>query len=215
MHSASHTPVLRMLGHAAYVPTFDAMRAFTDARTADTPDEFWVVEHPPVFTLGIGADPSHVLTPHEIPVVQTDRGGEVTYHGPGQAVIYLLLDLPRRKLMVRQLVRLMEQALIEQLADWGITAERREAAPGVYVGATKIAALGLKITRGCSYHGLSLNVDMDLAPFGLINPCGYEGLVCSQLKDFGFTLGVDAVLAQLAARIEALLDEQFPLMAAQ
>ncbi|MGZ5819458.1 MAG: lipoyl(octanoyl) transferase LipB, partial [Burkholderiaceae bacterium] len=186
MHFASSSPVLRVLGRAEYAPTFDAMRAFTDARTADTPDEIWIVEHPPVFTLGLGADAAHVLDAHDIPVVQTDRGGEVTYHGPGQVVLYLLMDLRRRKadarLFAREFVNNIEQAVIDTLAAYNLTSERKPGAPGIYVSdsawqGAKIAALGLKIrANGCTYHGVSLNVAMDLTPFSWINPCGYEGL---------------------------------------
>ncbi|MGZ3253773.1 MAG: lipoyl(octanoyl) transferase LipB [Burkholderiaceae bacterium] len=200
MHFASSSPVLRVLGRAEYAPTFDAMRAFTDARTADTPDEIWIVEHPPVFTLGLGADAAHVLEPHDIPVVQTDRGGEVTYHGPGQVVIYLLMDLRRRKedarLFAREFVNNIEQAVIDTLAAYNLTSERKPGAPGIYVSdgawqGAKIAALGLKIrANGCTYHGVSLNVAMDLTPFSWINPCGYEGLATVDLK----TLGVDIAL---------------------
>lgn len=200
MHSAIFPPILRILGHAEYVPTFDAMRAFTDARTAGTPDEIWIVEHPPVFTLGLGADASHVLDSHDIPVVQTDRGGEVTYHGPGQVVMYLLMDLRRRKedarLFAREFVNNIEHAVIDTLAGYNLTSERKPGAPGIYVSGgawqgAKIAALGLKIRgNGCTYHGVSLNVAMDLTPFSWINPCGYEGLVTVDMK----TLGVDITL---------------------
>jgi lipoyl(octanoyl) transferase len=197
-----------MLGHAEYVPTFDAMRAFTDARTADTPDEFWVVEHPPVFTLGIGADPSHVLTPHEIPVVQTDRGGEVTYHGPGQVVIYLLMDLRRgERMFAREFVHNIEQAVIDTLGAYNLAGERKSGAPGIYVAdgawqGAKIAALGLKIRgNGCTYHGVSLNVEMDLTPFSWINPCGYEGLATVDMKTLGVDIPVQDVQLALADKL--------------
>jgi lipoyl(octanoyl) transferase len=167
-----------------------------------------LLQHPPVYTLGLAGKTEHLLEPSEVPVVKIDRGGQITYHGHGQAVIYLLIDLHRRKLMVRQLVRLIEQALIDVLADWGITAVRRDGAPGVYVGEAKIAALGLKISRGCSYHGLALNVDMDLAPFERINPCGYEGLVCTQVHDLGVDVTVEQAHARLAERLAALLQAQ-------
>jgi lipoyl(octanoyl) transferase len=201
-HSSLLTRVLDM---AEYMPTWRAMQAFTGERGPETPDELWLLQHPPVYTLGLAGKPEHLLEPSEIPVVKIDRGGQITYHGPGQAVIYLLIDLHRRKLMVRQMVRLLEQALIDVLAGWGITAERRDGAPGVYVGEAKIAALGLKISRGCSYHGLALNVDMDLSPFERINPCGYEGLVCTQLRDLGVMATVDEAHARLAARLNELL----------
>lgn len=204
MHSAISSPVVRVLGHAEYVPTFDAMRAFTDARTVETPDEIWIVEHPPVFTLGIGADPSHVLNAHDVPVVQTDRGGEVTYHGPGQAVIYLLMDLRRgNRLYAREFVNNIEQAVIDTLGAYNLTGERKQGAPGIYMAdgkwqGAKIAALGLKIRgNGCTYHGVSLNVAMDLTPFSWINPCGYEGLATIDMR----TLGVDAKLSDVQAAL--------------
>ncbi|MBK7899588.1 MAG: lipoyl(octanoyl) transferase LipB [Azonexus sp.] len=186
-HSAL-APVVRRLGLADYVPTFDAMRAFTAARTAETPDELWIVEHPPVYTLGQAGKPEHILRDVGIPIVPIDRGGQVTYHGPGQVVIYILLDLTRRKLKVRELVNSIEQAVIDFLADSHVTAERRDGAPGVYVGEAKIAALGLRIRNGRSYHGVSLNVDMDLSPFAAINPCGYPGLKVIQTKDLNLPL---------------------------
>ncbi len=175
--------IVRTLGRADYAPTFAAMQEFTAARDADTPDELWICEHPPVFTQGLSGRPEHLLSDIGIPVVQIDRGGQITYHGPGQAVVYVLLDLRRRGLMVRELVHRLEQAVIDLLAERRIAAARREGAPGVYVGDAKIAALGLRIRHGCSYHGVSLNVDMDLAPFAAINPCGYPGLQVTQLRD--------------------------------
>lgn len=188
---------IRHLGRVAYEPTFTAMREFTEGRTPATPDEIWVVEHDPVFTLGLAADPSNVLNAQGIPVVQTDRGGEVTYHGPGQAVIYLLIDLRRRrpeeKMYVREFVRRIEQSVIDMLAEHNLTGERKEGAPGIYIAQTgaKIAALGLKVrSNGCTYHGMALNVAMDLAPFAAINPCGYAGLDVVDLK----TMGVDIAL---------------------
>ena len=187
--------VVRDLGRADYVPTWEAMQAFTAQRSPETPDELWQVEHPPVYTLGQAGKPEHVLRDIGIPLVKIDRGGQVTYHGPGQAVVYLLLDLPRRGLKVRELVNRIEQAVIDFLAEHGITAERHDGAPGVYVGPAKVAALGLRIKNGCSYHGVSLNVDMDLSPFLAINPCGYAGMPVTQLKD----LGVDLTLPQAAA----------------
>ena len=174
--------VVKHLGLTAYAETFAAMRAFTLARDADTVDEIWFTEHEPVYTLGLAGKPAHVLNPRAIPVVQADRGGQVTYHGPGQLIGYLLLDLKRRDLKVRELVRLIEDAVIATLADFGVAGHRRAGMPGVYVGSAKIAALGLKVKNGCSYHGVSLNVDMDLAPFAGINPCGYENLEVTQLK---------------------------------
>ena len=197
------SPDLVHRGREPYQASFDAMRAYTDARTAATPDQLWIVEHPPVYTLGLAADPSHVLNPHEIPVIQTDRGGEVTYHGPGQVVIYLLMDLKRRqrdaRLFAREFVWNIEQSVVETLAAYNLAGERRAGAPGIYIAdgdwrGAKIAALGLKIRgNGCTYHGVSLNVAMDLAPFGWINPCGYAGLATVDMK----TLGVDAPLADV------------------
>ena len=168
--------LVKQLGRVEYEPTWQAMMAFTSARQAETPDELWIVEHPPVYTLGQAGKPEHILQDVGIPIVKIDRGGQVTYHCPGQVVIYLLLDLARRKIKVRELVTAIEQAVIDFLAAHSIAAERRDGAPGVYVGDAKIAALGLKIKNGCSYHGLSLNVDMDLSPYTAINPCGYAGL---------------------------------------
>jgi len=197
------SPDLVHRGREPYQASFDAMRAYTDARTAGSPDQLWIVEHPPVYTLGLAADPSHVLDPHDIPVIQTDRGGEVTYHGPGQVVIYLLMDLKRRqrdaRLFAREFVWNIEQSVVETLAAYNLAGERRAGAPGIYLAdgdwrGAKIAALGLKIRgNGCTYHGVSLNVSMDLAPFGWINPCGYAGLATVDMK----TLGVDAPLADV------------------
>lgn len=178
-------PVLRRLGRVDYVPTWHAMQAFTAARTPDAPDELWLVEHPPVFTQGQAGRPEHVLADLGIPVVPIDRGGQVTYHGPGQVVVYVLLDLRRRGYGVKGLVARLEQAVIDLLAELGVAADRRPGAPGVYVGEAKIAALGLRIRNGCSYHGVSLNVDMDLTPFTAINPCGYAGLPVTQTRDLG------------------------------
>ena len=202
------SPVIRNLGRADYEPVFRDMRSSTDARTADTPDELWIVEHPPVYTLGLGADVAHVLAPHGIPVVQTDRGGEVTFHGPGQAVVYLLMDLRRNKpggkLFARQFVHKIEQSVIDVLAAYNLAGERIEGAPGIYMAdgpkkGAKIAALGLKVRgNGCTYHGVSLNVDMDLAPFGWINPCGYAGLETVDMKSMGASAALPEVQRQLA-----------------
>ena len=198
--------LIRRLGRADYQATWDAMRAFTDARTPATEDELWVCEHAPVFTQGIAGKEEHLLlNPTGIPVVKTDRGGQITYHGPGQLVAYLLLDLPRRRLKVRELVHLMEQAIIDTLADYGLAAQRKDGAPGVYIAGDKIAALGLRVRNGCSYHGLAINVDADLAPFGWINPCGYEGLKTIRMKDFGIDASVDAVGERLLGHLQALL----------
>ncbi|MDQ8020762.1 MAG: lipoyl(octanoyl) transferase LipB [Moraxellaceae bacterium] len=202
---------VRQLGTTDYAPTWQAMQAFTASRGPETPDELWLLQHPPVYTLGLAGKPEHLLQASEVPVVKIDRGGQITYHGPGQAMVYLLIDLHRRNLKVRELVRLMEQALIDVLAGWDIVAERREGAPGVYVGEAKIAALGLKISRGCSYHGLALNVDMDLSPFGRINPCGYEGLATTQLAALGVQVSVDEAHAALSAALQHLLEAGYPL----
>ncbi len=191
-------PVVKRLGRVDYEPTFQAMQDFTATRTAETPDELWVVEHPPVYTLGQAGKPEHILRDIGIPLVKIDRGGQVTYHGPGQVVIYLLLDLPRLKIKVRELVTTIEQAVIDLLAEYSVTAERRDGAPGVYVGDAKIAALGLRIRNGCSYHGVSLNVDMDLSPFDVINPCGYAGLRVIQTKDLNIPLTAHEAGEQLS-----------------
>jgi len=185
-----------------YEKTWREMQSFTAARNADTPDELWHVEHPPVYTLGVAAKPEHLpRTDNGIPLVKTDRGGQITYHGPGQIVIYALLDLRRRNLGVRALVRRLEQAVIELLEGYGIDASGREDAPGVYVADAKIAALGLRVRNGCCYHGLSLNVEMDLTPFATINPCGYPGLEVTQLRDLGVSDPTDAIAEKLLYRL--------------
>lgn len=176
---------IRRLGRQPYAATWKAMSAFTDNRTADTVDEFWLLEHDPVFTLGQAGKMEHVLAPGEIPVVPVDRGGQVTYHGPGQIVGYPLVDLRRAGVGVRELVDRIEQAIIDTLARWNIGGARVEGAPGVYVGGAKVAALGLRVRRGCSFHGLAFNVAMDLEPFHRINPCGYKGLAVTQVLDLG------------------------------
>jgi len=207
---------IRHLGRVAYEPTFAAMRVFTDTRTPETPDEIWVVEHDPVFTLGLAADPSHVLRAQGIPVVQTDRGGEVTYHGPGQVVIYLLMDLRRRrpeeKMYVREFVRRIEQSVIDMLAEHNLTGERKEGAPGIYMAqagaktGAKIAALGLKVrSNGCTYHGMALNVAMDLAPFAAINPCGYAGLDVVDLKAMGINISLHQAQLALVEQLQKSL----------
>jgi lipoyl(octanoyl) transferase len=186
-------PLIRWLGRVGYEPTWRAMQQFTDTRGAETPDEIWLLEHEPVFTLGMNADPSHVLAAGDIPVIQIDRGGQVTYHGPGQLVIYPLIDVRRSGLGVRSLVTALERAVIDYAASFGIRAECRANAPGVYVDGRKLASVGLRIRRGGSYHGLALNVDMDLAPFGRINPCGYAGLQMTQLSMLGGPREVEQV----------------------
>lgn len=197
--------ILRPLGRVDYAATFAAMKEFTAARDESTADELWLCEHPPVFTQGLSGKPEHLLRDIGIPVVQIDRGGQITYHGPGQVVAYLLLDLRRRNLKVRELVQRIEQAVIDLLADYQIEAVRKENAPGVYVSGAKVAALGLRIKNGCSYHGVSLNVDMDLTPFSAINPCGYEGLAVTQLRDLGVGGDTAQVGRQLAAHLERQL----------
>ena len=198
--------VVRRLGLVAYEPSWEAMREYTARRDESCPDELWLLEHPPTYTLGQAGKPEHLLRETEIPLVKIDRGGQITYHGPGQVVAYLMLDLRRRNLKVREMVHRIEQALIDCLADYRLEARRKSGAPGVYIGEDKIAALGLRVRNGCSYHGLALNVDMDLAPFTWINPCGYSGLKTIQLKDFGVTDGVDTV----AGRLLGHLLRQFP-----
>ncbi len=198
--------IVKRLGLVEYAPALEAMRVVTAQRGADTPDELWLLQHPPVYTLGQAGKPEHLLqNPANIPLVHIDRGGQITYHGPGQLVAYLLLDLPRRRLKVRELVNLMEQAIIDTLAAYGIEAERKDGAPGVYVAGDKIAALGLRVRNGCSYHGLAINVDADLAPFGWINPCGYEGLKTIRMKDFGVDAGVEQVGEVLLGHLQRLL----------
>jgi lipoyl(octanoyl) transferase len=185
-HIAAADVRVRRLGRAEYEPTWRAMQAFTAQRAADAADEVWLLEHPPVYTLGFAGRAEHLpRAANGIPVVKTDRGGQITYHGPGQVVLYLLLDLRRRGLSVRPLVRIMEQAVIDLLAANGIAAAGRNEAPGVYVDGAKIAALGLRIRNNCCYHGIAFNVDMDLAPFRAIDPCGYPGLAVTQARDLG------------------------------
>ena len=174
---------VRHLGQVEYQPTWLDMQRFTAERDAETSDEIWLCQHPPVFTLGLAGKPEHLLRDIGVPVVKIDRGGQITYHGPGQLVVYLLLDLKRRKLGVRELVTRIEQALINLLDEYGIAAERLAGAPGVYVQGAKIAALGLRIKNGCCFHGLSLNVDMDLSPYAAINPCGHAGMAVTRLRD--------------------------------
>lgn len=195
------TPRVRHLGTVDYEVVWQAMRAFTEVREERTADELWFAEHPPVYTLGLAARLEHVLAPGSIPVVQTDRGGQVTYHGPGQLLTYVLFDLKRAGFGIRQLVTTLEQAVIDVLASYGIAAERRARAPGVYVDGAKIAALGLRVRRGRSYHGIALNIDLDLAPFQGIDPCGYPGLRVTRLCD----LGIVATPRAVADRLEQYL----------
>ncbi len=191
-------PLIHALGLVDYQATWEAMKRFTAERTADTRDEIWLLQHPPTFTQGLAGKPEHLLFNSEIPVVKIDRGGQITYHGPGQIVAYLLLDLRRWHIGVRDLVRLMEQAVIDVLGRFGVAAQGREDAPGVYVGAAKIASLGLKIKNGYCYHGLAFNVDMDLTPFSYINPCGYAGLQVTQACELGITASLQELQSLLA-----------------
>ncbi len=197
----STAPVLRYLGQVDYEPTWRAMQRFTDKRDEQTLDEIWFLEHPPVFTLGLNGKPEHVLAAGEIPVVQIDRGGQVTYHGPGQLVVYPLLDLRRHKLGVRDLVMALENAVIRTAGEFGIAAAAKREAPGVYVDDCKLASVGLRIRRGCTYHGLAFNVAMDLQPFLRINPCGYQGLQVVDLTSLGVTASLQAVANVLAPNL--------------
>jgi lipoyl(octanoyl) transferase len=199
--SRNLNPVIRTLGLVDYRPTWQEMKRFTDERTTQTRDEIWLVQHPPVFTQGLAGLPEHLLFSSDIPVVKIDRGGQITYHGPGQIIAYLLLDLRRWKLNVRELVNLMEQSVVDLLKNYGVTAQGRPDAPGVYVANAKIASLGLKIKKGCCYHGLSLNVDMNLTPFNYINPCGYAGLRVTQCTELGITAGLNELQAQLTQNL--------------
>lgn len=204
--------IVRQLGRADYESTLTAMMDFTATRSAETPDELWVVEHPPVFTLGQAGKPEHLLRDTGIPLVKIDRGGQITYHGPGQVVVYLLINLSRRKLKVRELVSCIEQAVIDCLAELGVTADRHAGAPGVYVGKdetlAKVAALGLRVRNGCCYHGVSLNVDMDLSPFSAINPCGYAGMAVTQTKDLGIALTPPQAAEVLTRHLIAQLEQK-------
>jgi len=219
------TAAIHRLGLVAYEPTFAAMRAFTEARTPDTPDELWVCEHPPVYTQGLAGKPEHLLDAHGIPVVQANRGGQVTYHGPGQVVVYPLIDLRRLNIYVKEYVYRLEQSLIKTLERFGVTGHRVAGAPGIYVrladpfghaaltgpradpfeGLGKIAALGIKVSRHCTYHGVALNVAMDLQPFDGINPCGYAGLTTVDLSTIGVQVSRDEVAEVLAAKLASFL----------
>lgn len=185
-------PEIKDLQYADYATVWESMRAYTDQRDNLSPDALWLVEHPPVYTQGQAGKPEHLLNPNDIPVIQTDRGGQITYHGPGQLVVYFLLDIKRLDISVRTLVYRLEQAIIDMLSSFGIAATRREHAPGVYCAEAKIASLGLRVRKGFTYHGLALNINMDLTPFTHINPCGYQGLVMTQMADFvpGITVEV-------------------------
>jgi lipoyl(octanoyl) transferase len=197
--------IARNLGLVAYEPTWRAMQAFTRSREAAAPDQLWLAEHPPVYTLGLAGRPEHVLDPGRIPVVKTDRGGQVTYHGPGQVVAYPLMDLRRAGYGVREMVRRLEQAVIDLLALHGIAGERRAGMPGVYVRGAKIAAVGLRVSRGCTYHGLALNARVDLEPFSRIDPCGYPGLATTRLADLGVGDNVASVRESLTRTLQKCL----------
>ena len=203
---SGHRLIVRRLGRVPYEETAAAMRSFTAARADGTPCELWLLEHPPVFTLGQGGRTEHLIDPGGIPVVRSDRGGQVTYHGPGQLVAYTLFDLLRLGIGVRSLVSTLEQGVIRVLSDHGIRGERRDKAPGVYVEDAKIASVGLRVRRGRCYHGLSFNVDMDLAPFERINPCGYPGLRVTQCRDLGIALDVGQAGSNVATALCDLLD---------
>jgi lipoyl(octanoyl) transferase len=210
------TPHIHSLGLVEYLPTWEAMKKFTAERTPDgripgTRDEIWLVQHPPVYTQGLAGKPEHLLHDTGIPVVKIDRGGQITYHGPGQIIAYLLLDLRHWKINVRELVSLMEQAVIDLLGEFGVAAQARKDAPGVYVADAKIASLGLKIKHGCCYHGLALNVDMDLTPFSNINPCGYAGLRVTQCRELGITAEFEELQALLAQNLIHGLQGHFAL----
>jgi lipoyl(octanoyl) transferase len=208
--------LVKQLGLADYESTYQAMRDFTQQRDSETPDEIWILEHSPVFTLGLAGNPGNLHSPsNQIPLIQVDRGGEITYHGPGQIVVYLLLDLRRLGIFVKELVSRIEQALIDTLADFGIQAERHPGAPGIYVGmqssialeyrGAKIAALGLKVSKGCSYHGLALNVSTDLEAFGRIHPCGYEGLKTVDMQSLGIKDNIDIISQTLLGHLQKQL----------
>ena len=201
MEIDSHQAVVRHLGLVEYEPTWRAMQAFTAQRSPDTPDEIWLLEHPPVYTQGQAGKPEHLIAATDIPIIPIDRGGQITYHGPGQVVAYVLVDLRRRGYGIRELVTRMEQAVMDLLAVQGVTATRQAGAPGVYVEGAKIAALGLRVKHGCTYHGLALNVDMDLGPFAAINPCGYAGMVVTDCCSLGLALNAAEAEQFLAAAL--------------
>ena len=197
--------IIRELGQREYEPVWHEMQTFNQTRDQQTKDELWIVEHPPVFTLGLNGKNEHILDAGNIPVIEVDRGGQVTYHGPGQLVIYPLLNIERRKIGVRQLVSILEQTVIDLLSSYNIHAQSRSDAPGVYVNDAKIAALGLRIKRCCSYHGLSLNINMDLEPFSRINPCGYAGMAVTQCSDLGIHDSFDSISQNLVALLSKSL----------
>jgi len=208
-HNSDSDILVRHLGVQDYETIWREMQQFTDLRDENTADEIWLLEHPPVFTLGLNGKREHILDAGDIPVIQCDRGGQVTYHGPGQLIVYLLLDLKRRNLGIKQLVNEIEQAIIDLLANTGIKSQRRNKAPGIYIRESKIAALGLRIRRGCCYHGLSLNIDMDLEPFTRINPCGFPNLKAIQLKDLFPGATIEQTSAGLLEHLLNQLETQF------
>ncbi len=198
---------LKKFGILDYEETYLAMRNFNEQRDSDTEDEIWLLEHPPVYTLGLSDKTEHLIHTANIPVVKTDRGGQVTYHGPGQLIAYLLIDLKRRPYAIKELVSLIESSIIEYLEDCGVKSERKAGAPGVYIKGEKIAALGVRVRRGCTYHGLALNIDMDLNPYSGINPCGYKGLVCTQLVNHKKDITLAMVKEKLPAYLLKHLDK--------
>lgn len=195
------------LGLQEYETTFQAMRDFNETRDSDTEDEIWLLEHYPVYTLGLSDKTEHLLNTGDIPVVKTDRGGQVTYHGPGQLIVYLLIDLKRRPYAIKKLVLLIESSIMEYLDECGIKSERKAGAPGVYINGEKIAALGIRVRNHCTYHGLAINIDMDLKPFEGINPCGYEGLVCTQMINFKNDITVSEVMKHFPEHLLKYLDQ--------
>jgi len=201
----SVAPTIQLLGQVPYELIWQRMRDFTDQRDEATPDEFWFLQHPPIFTQGLAGLASHLLAPGDIPVIKVDRGGQVTYHGPGQWVVYTLLDLRRLGVGIRELVSALERSIIHTLADYGVAANARREAPGVYVNHAKIASVGLRVRRGCCFHGIALNVDMDLAPFQRINPCGYPGLAITQLTDLVGSVDMEDVRHHLQSALFAEL----------
>lgn len=200
--------IVRRLGKVEYEPTWRRMQDFTATRDENTEDEIWLLEHPPVFTQGQSGKAEHLLRDVGVPVINIDRGGQITYHGPGQLIAYLLIDLRRSDIKVREMVRKMEQALIDLLAEYSITASRLAGAPGVYVDEAKIAALGLRVKNGCSFHGLALNIDMDLSPYQAINPCGYVGMAVTQMKNFGVADDLLSIADRLVKQLEAQLETE-------
>lgn len=202
---SNNAPIIKQLGQVPYLETWQAMRSFTDTRTDNTPDELWVLEHDAVFTQGQAGKAEHILNPGNIPVVQADRGGQVTYHGPGQLVIYTLIDLKRLKLSIRDVVTAVEQSVIALLREEGVQANARCDAPGVYVNGAKICSIGLRVRKGRTYHGLAFNVNMDLTPFSFINPCGYEGMKMAQLSDLTDIKTVDEAAAKLLPHLQSQL----------